>query len=573
MIIALISTDYDNCRKCYACVRACPVKTISIKRGLPEIIEEGCLGCGQCVLACSIGAKKVHDDTEIISKWIAEGKKVAAIVAPSYPASFSLTGGELVTALDQLGFSSAYEVAFGAGICAEEYINMLSQDLQKAIISTACPAVVHLVEKHFPKLLQYLAPIDSPMLIQAKIVKALQPDHKVVFIGPCLSKKYESTDPNTGAYVDAVITFRQLSSWFADKDLELENLSEGKWQNPPPKMARTFPISGGLLKTSSINEDVSNMDVLVVEGAQQCIEVFKAMNNGEFLPKFIDMLVCEGCVMGPGMVSNKPYVVRAHQVAQTVRQNYYNSTVDLTSVLQSLNFKRQFLAKPMIKRTFTDEEIWRTLRETGKETTRDLINCGACGYDTCWEKAVACLQGMAEKEMCLPYLLRQVPSLTNSLMSMSNKLMLSMESINFSTLTLKGTTSKMNMRNNHLEDLIQEAKGIAKDTLELSNKVLSIVADYQLPLTNQANGQVLNATDLAEIKKIASESKSQSEKATKAFGDISFVLSSLREDSVTVLEQEKAIKNVTNSMEQIVATYEQLLNIGLAMASIGRNYV
>lgn len=569
----MISTDYDNCRKCYACVRACPVKTISIKRGLPEIVEEGCLGCGQCVLACSIGAKKVQDDTEVVNKWIDEGEKVAAIVAPSYPASFSLTGGELVTALKQLGFTNAYEVAYGAGICAEEYIKLLNQDLQKTIISTACPAVVHLVEKHFPKLLQYLAPIDSPMLIQAKIVKALQPDHKIVFIGPCLSKKYESTDPNTGAYVDAVITFRQLNNWFADANLELEKLTEGKWQNPPPTMARTFPISGGLLKTSSINEDVSNMDVLVVEGAQQCIEVFKAIDNGEFLPKFIDMLVCEGCVMGPGMVSHKPYVVRAHQVAQTVRQNHYNSTLDLTSVLQRLSFKRQFLAKPMIKHTFTDEEIWQMLRETGKETTRDLINCGACGYDTCWEKAVACLQGMAEKEMCLPYLLRQVPSLTNSLMNMSNKLMLSMESINFSTLTLKGTTSKMNIRNNHLESLIQEAKGIAKDTLELSNKVLSIVADYQLPLAGQVNGEVPNATDLAEIKKIAAESKAQSEKATKAFEDISYVLSSLREDSVTVLEQEKAIKNVTSSMEQIVATYDQLLNIGLAMASIGRNYV
>lgn len=94
-----------------------------------------------------------------------------------------------------------------------------------------------------------------------------------------------------------------------------------------------------------------------------------------------------------------------------------------------------------MKKTYTDEQVWQTLRETGKHNIRDLINCSACGYDTCWEKAVACLQGVAEKEMCLPFLLRQVPALTSSLMDMSSKLMLSMESINFSTLTLKGTTT------------------------------------------------------------------------------------------------------------------------------------
>ena len=574
MIIALISTDYENCRKCYACVRACPVKTIAIKRGLPEIVEEGCLGCGQCVLACSIGAKKVQDDTGIIKEWIAQGHCVEALVAPSYPASFPIAGGKLVAALEQLGFSGVHEVAFGAEICAQEYTKTRNQSTGKTMITTACPAVVHLVEKHFPDLLQYLAPIDSPMLIQAKLVKATRPDHKVVFIGPCLSKKYESKDPNTEGYVDAAITFRQLNNWFTEENLEWKELAEVNWQNPQPTLARTFPISGGLLKTSGMNEDVSSMDVLVVEGAQQCIELLKAMHHGEFFPKIVDMLVCQGCVMGPGMVSDKPYVVRAHQVAQTVRQNNYNSNIDLAPVLETLNFRRQFQAKPVTKQSFTDEEIWQTLKETGKEFPRDLINCGACGYDTCWEKAVACLQGMAEKEMCLPYLLMQVPALTNSLMNMSNQLMLSMESINFSTLTLKGTTSKMNTRNHHLESLIEETNCIAKDTIELANKVLTIVGQYQVPLVEQPNIQASpSATDLEDIKKIAAESKLQSEKATKAFEDIAFVLTSLREDSVMIMDQEKAIKNVTSSLEQIVSTYDQLLSIGSAMASIGRNYV
>ena len=569
----LIKTDHENCRKCYACVRACPVKTIAIKKGLPEIMEEGCLACGHCVLACSIGAKVVHDDTTMVRQWIAQGQSVAAIVAPSFPASFSISGSKMVSALRRLGFSTVQEVAYGAGVCAREYARYYQQHQSQMTISTACPAVVQLVEKHFSSLLPHLAPIDSPMLIQSKIVKAMYPDHKIVFIGPCLAKKYEAEDVNTAGYVDAVITFRQLNQWFSQEDLVWRELADSLWDNPKPELSRTFPISGGLLKSSDIQEDIASMEIVVVEGAGRCIEVLKAMENGDFTPRFLDMLVCEGCVMGPGMLSDKSYVVRARQVAEQIHQNQNKEIEKLSTLVNQLAFERVFSPQPLVKKSFTEEEIWQTLKETGKYNNHDLINCSACGYDTCWEKAVACLQGMAEKEMCLPFLLRQVPSLTNSLMDMSNKLMLSMESINFSTLTLKGTTAKMNSKNQHLENLLAETNVIASDTLGLAHKVLTMVSQYEVSSAGHNGPANLAAAEVADIKQIAAQSKLQSENATRVFEDIAIVLTRLKEDSDMILEQEKAIKVVTNSLEQIVATYDQLLNIGAAMANIGRNYV
>ncbi|AEG59643.1 [Fe-Fe] hydrogenase large subunit C-terminal domain-containing protein [Desulforamulus ruminis] len=572
--MALIYTDHNSCRKCYACVRACPVKTISIKKGLPEIVEEGCIGCGRCVLACSIGAKMVHDDSSVIQQWISEGQKLAAIVAPSYPAAYDVPPEKFVGALYELGFANIQEVAYGAEICAQEYTKFFNQQKPKTILSTPCPAVVQLVEKHMPSMIEYLAPIDSPMLIQAKLVRARYPDHKIVFIGPCLSKKYEASDTNNQGYVDAVITFRQLNQWFELKHVSLEDVREGQWDNPQPQLSRTFPISGGLLKSSGIVEDVASMEIVVVEGARRCIEVLKAIEREEFAPRFIDMLMCEGCVMGPGMVSDKSYVVRAHKVATTVRR--HNNRLDaqaLSKLVQEMDFHRKFTAQPVVKKQYNDEEVWQMLKETGKHTPRDLINCSACGYDTCWEKAVACLQGLAEKEMCLPFLLSQVPALTNSLMDMSNKLMLSMESINFSTLTLKGTTSRMNLKNQQLETLLEETNRIAKNTLQLSDTVLAMLARYEQPLNSSGTSLRLNSSGVSEIKEIASQSKQQAEKTTKAFEEITGILNCLREDSVSILEQEKAIKVVTHSLEQIVSTYEQLLNIGVAMANIGRNYV
>lgn len=571
MVITLITTDHEKCRKCYACVRACPVKTISISKGLPEIIEEGCLGCGQCVLACSIGAKKVLDDTPLIQQWIADGQPVAVIVAPSYAASFDAAAGKLVASLKTLGFSSVQEVAYGAAVCAKEQEKLLRKT-DKTLISTPCAAVVQLVEKHFPNLVENLSPVDSPMLIQAKIIKSVYPDYKVVFIGPCLAKKYESIDINTGGYVDAVITFKQLDQWYLWAGIDWQQLTDEPWENPKPEIARTFPISGGLIKTSGIQEDVSRMEIVVTEGSHRCIELLKAIDNGDFTPKFVDMLICEGCVMGPGMVSEKPYVVRAQQISNTIQKNNNLDNKEIITAREKLSFSRNFQARPIIKKNFTPEQVWQTLKETGKVTSRDLINCGACGYDTCWEKAVACLQGIAEKEMCLPFLLSQVPALTSSLMEMSNKLMLSMESINFSTLTLKDTTSKMTVRNQYLEALINETNTNAKDAMELAKKVLNIVSRYQCSSCQDSVEAVAISSDLDVIKKIAAETKIQSEQATTALADISNVLTSLREDSVMILEQERAIKIVTSSLEQIVATYDQLLNIGSAMANIGRNY-
>nr|WP_315990553.1 hypothetical protein [Desulforamulus aquiferis] len=169
-------------------------------------------------------------------------------------------------------------------------------------------------------------------------------------------------------------------------------------------------------------------------------------------------------------------------------------------------------------------------------------------------------------------LLMQVPSLTNSLMDMSKKLMLSMESINFSTLTLKGTTSKINSKNQHLEALINETNTISKDTLELADRVLGMISQYQAP--DKTNGQWgLASSDVEQLQLIAAQSRLQAERTNRTFEDITAVLNNLREESVAILEQERAIKVVTSSMEQVVATYEQLLNIGAAMANIGRNYV
>jgi signal transduction histidine kinase len=56
----------------------------------------------------------------------------------------------------------------------------------------------------------------------------------------------------------------------------------------------------------------------------------------------------------------------------------------------------------------SEEQIKEILAQTKKFTPKDELNCGACGYETCREYAIAIAKGLAEKEMCLPYLIDEL---------------------------------------------------------------------------------------------------------------------------------------------------------------------
>ena len=46
------------------------------------------------------------------------------------------------------------------------------------------------------------------------------------------------------------------------------------------------------------------------------------------------------------------------------------------------------------------------LERTGKAREEDQLNCGACGYGSCRDKAIAVIRGLAEPEMCIPHMRR-----------------------------------------------------------------------------------------------------------------------------------------------------------------------
>jgi iron only hydrogenase large subunit-like protein/two-component sensor histidine kinase len=406
----LLYTVKERCKMCYTCVRECPAKAIRVISGQAEIIPERCICCGNCVNVCSQNAKRVRGSVEAVEALLKSEDKCIAIVAPSFPAEF----GEIkdyrifVSMIRELGFDKVCEVAFGADLVAhkhKELINDLPDDF--FVISSSCPAVVNYVEHYHPELVPHIAKIVSPMIAMAKVVKKKYGKNiKVVFIGPCIAKKDEATDPLVEGNVNKVLTFHELREFLRSKNIFSDSVKPTEFDPPLGGRGAIFPVSRGMLQTLKMNEDISS-GVVVAEGREDFTEALKEFHEGLVKNYHLDLLCCQGCIMGPGMSKDTKRFARRTGVAEYVKEKLLELDVeqwqkDMETYLQ-LDLTREYLADDQRVAVPGDDKIWEILKDMGKETEDDLLNCGACGYETCVLHAVAILKGLAENEMCLPY--------------------------------------------------------------------------------------------------------------------------------------------------------------------------
>ncbi|MCG0276257.1 MAG: PAS domain S-box protein [Thermosediminibacteraceae bacterium] len=413
----VISVSRANCKNCYRCVRHCPVKAIKITGGQAEVVESRCLYCGRCVTECPQKAKKVRNDLEAVKGFIQAGKRVIASIAPSYPAAFDVDSpGEMFDILKSLGFSGAEETAVGAELVSMEYRRMIKEGQGHPIITTACPVVKNLVEKYHPGLIGYLAPVVSPMVAHARSLKQRYGrDIKVVFIGPCIAKKAEAQDKSVSGEVDAVLTFGELIEWIEKKSDEILGKSENPEGSREPFIARNYPLPGGLMKTSSIDEDLLSREFVVVDGIEDCLELLTALEKGKVSGKLFEMLACRGgCIAGPSMPPGKSLYERRQRLLAFIDNN--RRQVDLKKIEADaigIDLGRSFEPKIFKAPTPSEAQIREILSSIGKTTPEEELNCGACGYPSCRKKAEAVYQGMAELDMCIPYMRSRAESLAN----------------------------------------------------------------------------------------------------------------------------------------------------------------
>ena len=419
----LVFTIKDKCRVCYTCVRECPVKAIKIVNGQAEVIDKRCIGCGNCVKVCVQEAKVFLKATEQVFELLKTNSKTIAIIAPSFPAEFEEIKDYkvLVGMIRKLGFDYVSEVSFGADLVARKYAYFLTHPKSEGFISSDCPAITFYIEHYSPDLVPYLAPIVSPMVAMSRVVKKKYGDDiKVVFIGPCIAKKAESLE------VDEVLTFRELREMFQISGITSSDIIPTEFDPPHSGKGAIFAISRGLLQTTDIPENIYEGNVIVADGRVDFREAIKEFENGLIRSNNLELLCCEGCIMGPGTSKSGKRFARRTMVSNYVKEKLINIDNEKwqkeIELYQELDLTQNFMAAD---RRIPDPgkiEINEVLKKLGKVSEKDHLNCGACGYDSCEEHATAIIKGLAEEEMCLPYAIEKLHKYINDLAISNEKL-------------------------------------------------------------------------------------------------------------------------------------------------------
>ena len=466
----LVRTIKERCKACYTCVRGCPAKAIRISGGQAEVIKERCISCANCVLMCSRGAKETKQSIEAVRALLKSGAPVAAALAPSFPVEF---GGidplRFAGILKALGFKYVCEVAFGADMVSFQYRKLLNDNPGKKFISTACPAVVSFVEKYHPALVPNLAPIVSPMVAEARVIKELYgKDVKVVFIGPCVAKKGESDRHPVD--LDESITFTELRAMCKADGVDRNTALDSQFDPPYPAKGVLYPMGGGLLNSAELEEDLLSGRFLSAEGLEQFPEVLKNLEHGDIDADFIDLLCCSGCIMGPGISVKTSKHAREAALRRYARKSYFSIKLSdweaSVKRFRGLDYSASFQPEDRRMQLPAGDALQAVLSKMGKTNPEDELNCGACGYPTCVEHAVAIIRGIAESEMCLPYTIERLKTTAEELTTSYNQL---------------AKTKQALMQSEKLASMGQLAAGVAHEL----NNPLGVVLLYSHLLAEQ----------------------------------------------------------------------------------------
>lgn len=397
----------SRCRDCYKCLRECPVKAIKYVDHEARIIEDRCILCGKCTVVCPQNAKRVHSEIADVEALLTSGKPVVASVAPSFVSAFGLKDFlPMGIALGKLGFTAAEETAVGANIVTAEYEKLLETGEYKNFITSACPAINRMIQLYYPKALKYLAPVASPMVAHARLLRRRYPDAAIVFIGPCIAKKREGRE---SGLISAVLTFNELNTMFNARSIDPKKVAAVSAGGAENNRSKYYPISRGIIK--SFNKLPKGYEYVAVDGVKRSFDVLDDIDSLEGM--FIEINCCEyACINGPATLKTEG----ALKSNESVRKYALSSLTD-ESAGAYIDPEGVDLAEGHPRITLgnvvpSERDIRATLAKTGKIKPEDELNCGACGYPTCREKAIAVLNGNADLDMCIPYMRKRAESMS-----------------------------------------------------------------------------------------------------------------------------------------------------------------
>lgn len=415
-----VRLETAKCKGCTNCIKGCPTEAIRVRRGKAFILEDRCIDCGECIRRCPNKAKYV-----VNGSWddLSQYDHRVGLIPPSFYGQFEdMTPEEIRAALvSPGGFDEVFDVAAAADLVTSVMKEYLSEHVGEGpFISTACPAVVRLIQVKFPSLLKNLIPCEAPMEVAAWLVKEKQqnpnrpPRVTAVFISPCPAKITASRQPvgRGSSLVDAQVSAADAYRWVQEhRDRTSPAVSEPATSTG---LGMGWGRSGG--EMSSLGQSVKG---LAVDGVDQVASVLAEVEKGKLRGQvdFIEAQACVGGCVGGCLNIENPFIarVRIRELAVKHKDSPKNPIVsDIGEREPEVWFSLELHPRAIFTLDADPKKARQKLIDLEHvESELPGLDCGACGAPTCRALAEDVVLGRSSLMSCTFKLRDRLEALAN----------------------------------------------------------------------------------------------------------------------------------------------------------------
>lgn len=427
--------DESKCLGCTNCIKACPTQAIRVRNGKAVIINEKCIDCGECIKICPHHSKNaITDSIDSIKNYAYK----VALIAPTFLSQFKdeVSINAILTSIKNIGFDEVLEVAYSAEILGKVLNKELNRKIMNApLISSACPAIVRLVQVRFPELVPNLVTLESPMEVEGRLARKRLTDQGmkdedigIFFITPCPAKVTSIKKP-IGSNKSS------LNGAIAMNNIYIEVLNNIKSLKKIEKLQRSSSMGINWARTGGEGSFINDSNYINVDGIQSVIRVLEEIERGKLQDiTFFEGLACRGGCVGGALVIENTFIAKQRIIRRadnTHRELFFNAD-EIEELYHSgvLHQAGPILPRPMEP---LDKDIMIAIKKAEEiETIYNRLpglDCGSCGSPGCRALAEDIVKGEALEVDCIFILREEINNLAREMYALSDKVLPVMKDI------------------------------------------------------------------------------------------------------------------------------------------------
>ena len=395
--------DSRKCRGSLECMRVCPVRAVGRKNGKTTIDADRCISCGACYSVCSRHAVLQISQTERVKEFIRAKRKVILSMDPACLAFLpeNVTLEKLAAAVQELGVWDVADASEAAAAAASEYGKLMREGRMENIIFSHCPVVRKLAESYYPGAVKYIAPVASPMIIHGRMLKRDFTSAAVVYVSTCAGRLQESQDVRHSTEINAVLSIGELMEWLNQEGIDPAAYEPEPLLSDGGGVGLLSAVSGGMLEAAEYFTPEHSYRKFHVSGMSRCRALLSDLQEGKLKGCLIEMSACPGgCVGGMAGFRQHRELIGPFVAGMTIRDELEKQGREPYFDTHGIALATPAIESPRPAYAPDKESVDEMLKMLGHFSERLQKNCGACGYKTCRERAIAVLKGEESAVLC-----------------------------------------------------------------------------------------------------------------------------------------------------------------------------